>query len=92
MKCLSRRDLVGGGSSRNFPWSPRAVAIQWGGGSSRNFPWSPTPPVYDECMAILIWVIPNQHLKSTLLGGGEGITKKSTMCTLVKMMTIMDDP
>ena len=37
-------------------------------------------------------VIPNQHFKSTLLGGGEGVTKKSTLCTLVKMMTIMDDP
>ena len=24
--------------------------------------------------------------------GGEGFTKKSTLCTLVKMMTIMDDP
>ena len=36
--------------------------------------------------------IPNQHFKSTLLGGGEGVTKKSTLCTLVKMMTIMDDP
>ena len=22
----------GGGSSRNFPWSPEAVPIQWGGG------------------------------------------------------------
>ena len=41
-----------------------------------------------------IWVIPNQHFKSTLLGGGEGegVTKKSTLCTLVKMMTILDDP
>ena len=25
-------------------------------------------------------------------GRGEGVTKKSTLCTLVKMMTIMDDP
>ena len=39
-----------------------------------------------------IWVIPNQHFQSTLLGGGEGVTQKSTLCTLVKMMTIMDDP
>ena len=51
------------------------------------------PPVYDRAYtAILIRVIPNQHFKSTLLGGGEGVTKKSTLCTLVKMMTIMDDP
>ena len=50
------------------------------------------PPVFDACAAILICVIPNQHFKSTLLGGGEGVTKKSTLCTLVKMMTIMDDP
>ena len=34
------------------------------------------PPVYDACTAILIWVIPNQHLKSTLLGGGGGHTKE----------------
>ena len=27
----SRRDSVGGGSSRIFPWSPKADAIQWGG-------------------------------------------------------------
>ena len=29
----SRRDSVvgGGGSSRNFPWSPNADVIQWGG-------------------------------------------------------------
>ena len=47
------------------------------------------PPVYGACTAILIWVIPNQHFKSTLLGGGH---KKSMLCTLVKMMTIMDDP
>ena len=49
------------------------------------------PPVYDVGLytALLIRVIPNQHFKSTLLGGG---TKKSTLCTLVKMMTIMDDP
>ena len=25
-------------------------------------------------------------------GRGMGVTKKSTLCTLVKMMTIMDDP
>ena len=42
--------------------------------------------------AILIWVIPNQHFQSTLLGGGRGVTTKSTLCTLMKMMTIMDDP
>ena len=40
-------------------------------------------------MTILIWVIPNQHFINTLLGWGH---KKSTLCTLVKMMTILDDP
>ena len=50
------------------------------------------PRVNDACTTILIWVIPNQHFKSTLLGGGERVTKKSTLCTLVKMMTILDDP
>ena len=29
---MSRRDSVGGGSSRIFPLSPRAYAVQWGGG------------------------------------------------------------
>ena len=34
--------MGGGGSSRNFPWSPKADVIQWGGGGSRRkFPWSP---------------------------------------------------
>ena len=36
------------------------------------------------------------HFESTFskyaFGRGEGVTKKSTLCTLVKMMTIMDDP
>ena len=35
------------------------------------------------------------HYREVLLyafGRGEGVTKKSTLCTLVKMMTIMDDP
>ena len=34
----SRRDSVGGGSSRNILRSPEAVAIQWGGGSTVHFP------------------------------------------------------
>ena len=29
---------------------------------------------------------------STLLGGGEGVMEKSTLCTLVKMLKTMDDP
>ena len=29
------------------------------------------PPVYDVYTALLIRVIPNQHFKSTLLGGGH---------------------
>ena len=37
-------------------------------------------------------VIKNQHLKNTLLGGREGVTKKCTLCTLLIMLTIMDDP
>ena len=41
----SRRDSVGGGSSsRIFPSSPKADAIQWGGrggSSSRIYPYSP---------------------------------------------------
>ena len=36
------------------------------------------------------------HFESTFskyaFGRGEGVTKKSTLCTLVKMLTIMDDP
>ena len=34
----------------------------------------------------------NQHFQSTLLGGREGVTKKSTLCTLLIMLIIMDDP
>ena len=37
----SRRDSVGGGSSRNVPPSPTTDAIQWRGGSSGTFPCSP---------------------------------------------------
>ena len=33
-----------------------------------------------------------QHLLCTLWGGGEGVKKKRTFCTLVKMSIIMDDP
>ena len=34
----------------------------------------------------------DQHLLCTLWGGGEGVKKKRTFCTLVKMSIIMDDP
>ena len=34
------------------------------------------PPVYDVYTALLIRVIPNQHFKSTLLGGGGRGHKK----------------
>ena len=36
----------------------------------------------------------NQHIKSTLLvgGGGKGVTEKSTLCTLLIRLTILDDP
>ena len=33
-------------------------------------------PVFDACTAILIWVTPNQHFKSTLLGRGRGHKKE----------------
>ena len=32
----------------------------------------------------------NQHFNSTLLGRREGVSKKSTLCMLVKMLKIMD--
>ena len=35
--------------------------------------------------------VKNKHFQSTLLGGREGITNKSTMCMLLKMLTILDD-
>ena len=45
-----------------------------------------TVPVLETSLA-------NQHLyNSTLLGRGEGVCKKSTLCTLVKMLKIMDGP
>ena len=34
----------------------------------------------------------NQHFQSTLLGGREGVTKESTLCMLLIMLTIMDGP
>ena len=34
----------------------------------------------------------NQHFQSTLPVGKEGVTKKGTMCMLLKMLTILDDP
>ena len=32
------------------------------------------------------------HIFKVLLGGREGVTKKSTLCRLLIMLTIMDDP
>ena len=34
----------------------------------------------------------NQHFSSTPLVGSEGVTKKSTLCTLLIMLIILDDP
>ena len=34
----------------------------------------------------------NQHFKYTLLGGGEGVMEKSTLCTLVKMLKMLNHP
>ena len=34
----------------------------------------------------------DQHFYSTLLGRGEEVCKKSTLCTLVKIEKIMDGP
>ena len=42
-----------------------------------------TVPVHETTLA-------NQHYYSILLGRREGICKKSTLCTLVKMLKIMD--
>ena len=44
-----------------------------------------TTPVYETSLA-------NQHFYSTLLGRREGVYKKSMLCTLVKMLKIMDSP
>ena len=44
-----------------------------------------TAPVFEVSLA-------NQHLYSTLLGRREGVCKKSTLCTLVKKLKIMDGP
>ena len=46
---------------------------------------SATVPVHETSLG-------NQHFYSTLLGRREGVCKKSTLCTLVKMLKIMDDP
>ena len=42
-----------------------------------------TVPVHETSLA-------NQHFYSMLLGRREGVHKKSTLCTLVKMLKIMD--
>ena len=44
------------------------------------------------CIAFAHRVITNQHFKSTLLGGRDGVSKKSTLCMLLIMWTIVDDP
>ena len=44
-----------------------------------------TAPVHKTSLA-------NQHFYSTLLGRREGVCKKNTICTLVKMLKIMDGP
>ena len=44
-----------------------------------------TIPVHETSLA-------NQHFYSTLLSRGEEVCKKSTLCTLVKMLKIMDGP
>ena len=45
----------------------------------------PTVPVHETSLA-------NQLFYITLLGRREGVCKKSMLCTLVKMLKIMDDP
>ena len=37
-------------------------------------------------------VVKNHHFQSILFGGSEGVTKMSTLCTLLIMLAIMDDP
>ena len=37
-------------------------------------------------------VVKNQHFQSTLLEGREGVTKQSTLCALLIMLIILDDP
>ena len=44
-----------------------------------------TVPVHETSLA-------NQHFCSALLGRREGVWKKSTLCTLVKMLKIVDGP
>ena len=44
-----------------------------------------TVPVHETSLV-------NQHFYSTLLGRREGVCKKSTFCTLVKMLKITDGP
>ena len=44
-----------------------------------------TVPVHETSLA-------NQHFIVRYSGGGRGVCKKSTLCTFVKMLKIMDDP
>ena len=55
-----------------------------------------TTRTYFECRFMTHFHFDMGYSESTFskyaFGRGEGVTKKSTLCTLVKMMTIMDDP
>ena len=50
---------------------------------------------YPEFMKVLTTVAvacKDQHFYSTLCGRGEGVSKKSTLCTLAKRLKIVDHP
>ena len=70
-------------------FSKEYTGVRWGGegvnGHCTLF------KMLKKCIPFSYVVVKNQLFKSTLLGGRKGGHKKSNMCTLLIMLTIMDD-
>ena len=73
------------GVIQNFIIFKRVCRVRWEGGQGLLY-------VLIMMHCTFIPRSPKETLKSTLLGGREGVTKKSTLCTLLIMLIIMDDP
>ena len=62
---------MGGGSSRNFPWSPKAYAIQWGGGVAEIFRGLQKPMRFSGGGGVVREIVRGLQ-KPTRFGGGGG--------------------
>ena len=70
----SMRFSGGGGSSRNFPWSPKADVILWvgGGGSSTNFQKGGGPGLQKAGSSTTFALIRNFYIFRLSRRGGPG--------------------